>query len=240
MKDYLIFRIYAPMVSWGDIAIGTHRPTFDHPSKSAIFGLLAAALGIDRDDDEAHLQLSSSYNYAVLVNSHGTMLRDYHTSQVPGRSKRKYSSRKEELSVDDNNLNTIISTRDYYNDCLYTIIISKKADEAPYSFSELIDKLNNPSYNLFIGRKSCPLALPLDPKIISANNIKEALLTATFKDDGFISELPTSKFCRFYWEDTDENIGSDQVISKYDEILSRKRWQFSRRNEYYAMINMEN
>ncbi|AEH61397.1 CRISPR-associated protein Cas5 family [Methanosalsum zhilinae DSM 4017] len=240
MKDYLIFRIYAPIASWGDIAIGTHRPTFDHPSKSAIFGLLAAALGIDRDDDEAHLKLNSSYNYGVLVNSHGNMLRDYHTSQVPGKSKKTHSSRKEELETDDNNLNTIISTRDYYSDCLYTIILSSKSEEPPYPFSMLIDKLNNPSFNLYLGRKSCPLSLPLDPKVVSASNMKEALLITDFRDRIFIPELNSSQNCRFYWEDPDENIDSDQVISKYDEILSRKRWQFSRRNEYYAMVNMEN
>ena len=52
MREFLIFRLYGMMASWGDIAVGELRPTFDHPSRSAIVGLLAAALGIRRDEEE--------------------------------------------------------------------------------------------------------------------------------------------------------------------------------------------
>ena len=90
MKEYLVFRLYGPIVSWGDIAVGEERPTFMHPTKSSILGLLAAALGIRRNEESRHHQLAESYGYAVLVEAEGILLRDYHTTQVaPGGIRKK-------------------------------------------------------------------------------------------------------------------------------------------------------
>lgn len=244
MKDYLIFRLYGSMASWGDIAVGSYRPTFDHPSKSAIFGLLAAALGIRRDEEEKQLELISSYNYGVLINSSGTLLRDYHTSQVPpsgkGRNKKEFSTRKDELAVSKNELNTILSTRDYYCDGLYTVILSSRTDNPPYSLEMLGRSLKEPSFSMYLGRKSCPLALPLDPLLISATDMIEALKNTEFKDEVFIRKLIDDGACRLYWDDSEENIPYQHTVSRRDGLLSRKRWQFSDRREYYSMVDWRN
>jgi CRISPR system Cascade subunit CasD len=50
MMEYLLFRLYGPLASWGEIAVGESRHTATYPGKSALLGLLAAALGIRRDD----------------------------------------------------------------------------------------------------------------------------------------------------------------------------------------------
>ena len=42
--DYLLFRLYGPMASWGEIAVGETRHSAAYPGKSAIIGLLAAAM----------------------------------------------------------------------------------------------------------------------------------------------------------------------------------------------------
>ena len=59
--DILVFRLYGPMASWGEIAVGENRHTANYPSKSALLGLLGAALGIERDDEAG----SSNYNKAT-------------------------------------------------------------------------------------------------------------------------------------------------------------------------------
>ena len=59
MHEYLLFRLYGSMASWGDIAVGEFRPTFDHPSKSAVMGLIAAAMGIRRDEEERQRELAA-------------------------------------------------------------------------------------------------------------------------------------------------------------------------------------
>ena len=38
MKDYLVFRLYGPMASWGQAAVGGDRPTDIQPSRSAVLG----------------------------------------------------------------------------------------------------------------------------------------------------------------------------------------------------------
>lgn len=229
------------MASWGDIAVGSYRPTFDHPSKSAIFGLLAAALGIRRDEEEKQLELASAYNYGVLINSAGVMIRDYHTSQVPsagtGRNKKSFLTRKDELAVPKDELNTILSTRDYYCDGLYTVVLSSKTDTPSYSLEMLIKALKEPSFSIYMGRKSCPVALPLDPMVISASTMEEALANTEFKDEAFIGKLIDNGSCRFYWDDPAEESPHEHSISRRDDILSRKRWQFADRKEYYSMVN---
>jgi CRISPR system Cascade subunit CasD len=229
------------MASWGDIAVGSYRPTFDHPSKSAIFGLLAAALGIRREEEHKQLELASAYHYGVLINSPGVVLRDYHTSQVPstgkGKNKADFLTRKDELAIPKSDLNTILSTRDYYCDGLYTVIISSRTDNPPYSLETLGDNLKEPSFSMYLGRKACPLALPIDPIIHSASNMKDALESAEFKDELFVQNLINNGASRLYWDNPEENIPFEHSISRRDNVLSRKRWQFSDRKEYYSMMD---
>ena len=67
MLDFLIFQLYGQMASWGEIAVGEYRPSRDYPSKSAIIGLVAAALGITRDDEDRQLALSEALGFGVCV-----------------------------------------------------------------------------------------------------------------------------------------------------------------------------
>ena len=46
MTDYLLLRLYGPLASWGEIAVGESRHSAVQPSRSALLGLLGAALGI--------------------------------------------------------------------------------------------------------------------------------------------------------------------------------------------------
>src|SRR5450830_715807 len=81
--ETLIFQLQGTMAAWGEVAVGEYRPSADYPGQSAIYGLLAAALGIDRDDHAAHMALCNNYRIAIGVVSTGRLLRDYHTAQVP-------------------------------------------------------------------------------------------------------------------------------------------------------------
>ncbi len=244
MKEYLFFRLYGPIASWGDIAVGVQRPSFDHPSKSAIMGLLAAALGIKRNEEEKHTALVNSYNFAVMINSSGILLRDYHTVQVPSQSiikKQKHVlTRKDELDFPPNELNTVISSRDYYCDSVYTVCLWCRNGEPAYALRLLKDKILEPEFTLYLGRKSCPLSLPLQPEIITDSNIKDAYAKVRFKDPEFIASLLKTENVRLFWEDDDDSLKENHVILRRDGILSRKRWQFEERAEKYSMVNWGN
>lgn len=178
--DYLLFRLYGPMASWGEIAVGESRHSAVYPGKSALLGLLAAALGIRRDEEGQQAALAASYRFAVKVISTGHPLRDYHTTQAPDSvGKFVYRTRRDELIAGKARLGTVLSSREYRCDA-FALIAVVAEDNAPHSLAELAAALHEPRYHLYLGRKSCPLAAPLHPLIVSAKGFGEALDTYPF------------------------------------------------------------
>ena len=228
MCDYLIFRLYGPLAAWGDIAVGEYRPSFAHPSKSAILGLLAAALGIRRDESERQKDLTESCLFSVKVDSMGTLLRDYHTTQVPS-TKRGVTYRTRGSELADGKLNTILSSRDYRCDSAYIVAICV-ADGVSYTVHELAAALQKPVFTLYLGRKSCPLALPLQPQVVSAATLRDAFVSVNFGDE--LSDIIDTGPATVYWENGMESgLEQQHVIIRRDAPWSRKRWQFGERLE---------
>lgn len=241
MPSLLVFQLHGALASWGDIAVGEHRPSAGHPSKSAISGLLAAAIGIDRQDDESQLRLSRNYRFAVRVIEAGELLRDYHTVQVPG-GKREYASRRDELTLDKQNLNTILSQRDYRVDTLYQIAIECCSDFAAYPLEMLQEKLLNPHFTLYLGRKSCPISLPLFPQITTNCSLKQAFDQYPLEKAAVWTNALGSRYtklCSYYWEsgfseEALSDLKATMVYPRRDQVSSRQRWQFSNRDEFYC------
>ncbi len=236
MKKYLLFRLYGPMCSWGDIAVGETRPGFAHPTKSAILGMVAAALGIKREEDEKHKQLAESYAFAVLVEDMGIPLVDYHTAQVPP-GKERYFTRKDELTlIPKNELKTILSTRDYRVDAIYSVALCERKQNE-WSVELLQEALSRPVFTLYLGRKSCPLALLFQPQIVEKETLRDAFQSVQFVK---LSELvdvdfPPEHKKILYWEkDQDSGIPEEHIFERRDIPLSRQRWQFDVRKEYHA------
>jgi len=241
MHEYLVFRLYGMMASWGDIAVGEYRPTSDHPSRSAILGLLAAALGIRRDEEERLSSLSEAYLMAISMDAPGLLVRDYHTSQVPpagkGRKKNLFATRREELGIPREDLSTVLSTRDYRVDAVSTVCIWNRDESAPYPLEQLRDALNRPAFVPYLGRKSCPLALPVHAQVVTGENLADVLSRVQFPDTEFLSELLKPGDKRVFWEgEQDVGIPAVQTTQRYDNPLSRKRWQFSSREEHYGLL----
>ena len=235
MREYLMFRLYGPMASWGDIAVGEYRPSFAHPSKSAVVGVLAAAVGLRREEEDKLRQFTSSYGFAVQVHTAGTLLRDYHTIQVPPKQKGvKHATRRSELLAPQ--LSTILSSRDYRCDAFYTIAIWNFVEHPPYSLSQIASSLACPVFTLYLGRKSCPPALSMQAHTIKAENLKQAFLNAHFSDEGIPPGLPKSGHIATYWEGSDSGFESEHVITRRDNSTSRRRWQFENREERYASV----
>jgi CRISPR system Cascade subunit CasD len=238
MPDFLVVQLHGALASWGDIAVGEHRPSLGHPSKSAVTGLLAAALGIDREDDDMHSRLASEYGVAICVRAAGELLRDYHTVQVPG-GKCEYATRRDELLTDKLNLNTILSQRDYHTDTFYQVAIWCSNEGAPFTLESLQQHLRQPHYTLYLGRKSCPIALPLHPVIFSGISLKQAFDDYPHsKAEGWTEYLGQSPLINYFWEGgklkgSDLGMSSSMTYPRRDQVRSRKRWQFSSRDEFY-------
>ena len=233
MTDYLVFQLYGPLAAWGAQAVGQERPIEDHPGRSALLGLLAAAAGIDRADDQAHEQLSNACRFAVKLFAPGLVLRDFHTAQVPPASRKMQhlQTRRDELREDK--LGTILSYRSYLQDALCTVALESIDDAWP--LERLQAHLRTPRFHLYLGRKSCPPALPLNPEIRSAESVK-AVLDAYAPAETLTGLMPRDARPRYFWE-AGMNAGIDRHyrVPRYDQPLSRRRWQFAPRDEYASL-----
>ena len=238
MAEFLVFQLYGALASWGDIAVGGHRPSLGQPTKSAIAGLLAAALGIKRDDDAAHAKLAAHYATAVCIRAEGEWLRDYHTTQVPG-GEQDYFTRRQELLSDKLKLNTVLSRRDYRTDAFYQVAVWRTDPAAPYSLEDLFYALRRPKFNLYLGRKSCPAGLPLYPRRMVGLTLKQAFDTYPLdKAEPWLARPGSPGIVRYVWEHgglNPEETGMESSMSypRRDQVLSRKRWQFTDRTEYH-------
>lgn len=246
MTDYLLFRLYGPMASWGDIAVGEVRPSFTHPSKSAVLGLVAAALKIDRMDEDRQRALATSYGFAVLVESMGVPLVDYHTAQVPpatgGRRCRVFATRRDELTAGPRaDLSTILSRRDYRMDASATVVLWALNPHPPYALREIAAALLEPGYLLYLGRKSCPLALPLEPQVVVAETVRDALRGGIFAQEfNGLERLRSASRPALYWEEgASAGVAQQHTFERRDAPLSRRRWQFDVRPECHGVLDDE-
>lgn len=250
MPEYLVFRLYGPLASWGGIAVGEYRPVEPSPTKSAILGLVGAALGVRRDDAAAQAQLRRDYLVASIVHGGGTLLRDYHTTQVaPERAKKRYwrfATRREELSVPRDELNTILSTREYFCDALYTVCLRAATADPIYSLAEIAEGLRQPAFVPYLGRKSCPVALPFQPRVVAGSTLREALEAVTFHDRDLLRSRPGGKpeeraIGMLYWEgDEETGFAAEARYTKprRDLPIDRMKWQFIERDEHAARIEI--
>jgi CRISPR system Cascade subunit CasD len=238
---FLLFRLYAPLASWGDVAVGEFRPSHGHPTRSALLGLIGAALGIERRDEGAHRRLGDALIFAAAIYTEGSLLRDYHTAQVPGAvalKKRPHRTRADELAMSRHELNTILSTRDYRQDALSVAGACLRQGYDSPDLNLIRTALQHPHFTLYLGRKACPLALPLTPQIVEANSFRAAIDAAAFPAvDGLPGLSSSSAPNRAVWEEgIDSGWSHSFSVPRKDAVRSRLRWQFGDRTEYVALL----
>jgi CRISPR system Cascade subunit CasD len=266
MRDYLIFQLYGPLASWGDIAVGETRPSALTPTRSAVLGLTAAALGVQRPDtvsdpgqraelEAKHAALEGGYGLALKVEALGSLLIDYHTAEVP--KGQGFFTRREELAAvgiqkrKGNFKGTILSRREYRQDGWWVCALWARP-VAPYTLRELCARFAAPHFVLYLGRKSCPIALPLSPKLVRAEWVEDALKEHSLqkvleglwpdslKDARRLAEkLQTATGLMAWDSDAETRMPCGETIARRDAPLSRLRWQFAVRNEHRLHLSEE-
>jgi CRISPR system Cascade subunit CasD len=238
---HLFLQLHGALAAWGDVAVGEVRPTFDRPSKSAVLGIVAAALGIGRAEEEQHQALTDAYRFAVRLDVPGRLLRDYHTTETPtGKRARGLPTRRDELNY--KSTTTIQSYRDYRCDAFATACLWTDREAPPWSLREIGEALQTPAYSLYLGRKACPPSLPLAPELVAAPTLRAAFEQAQAGRGPFATDLreavrPGSAPTRLYWEDgPDIGFDADQVQHRRDELVSRQRWQYREREEQVVQL----
>ena len=237
MQQYLSFQLYGVLASWGEQAVGESRHSATHPSRSAILGLLAAALGIKREQEQALKHLSDSVAMGFKVTHNGLVLKDYHTIQIPAddrKAKHRYT-RRDELRSEK--IGTVLSSREYRQDALSLAAVWLN-EESAYTLKRLEQALKQPIFHLYLGRKSCPLSMPVNPVIITEDSFKAAL-------DQYPSMSEKQHLGKedvvYYWEQSKYS-GLDNYsyrVPRYNQPLNRKHWQFCARDEYVLLATGE-
>jgi CRISPR system Cascade subunit CasD len=171
MPSFLILKLDGPMQAWGDHTFEDFRPSRDFPTRSALLGLLAACLGIEREDAEAQAQLAGSVEFTVRVDlavtrpelperkgksfvRQSTRLTDFHTVLAARMVKREANG------LPKANPNPVVSRREYLYDAHFTVAVGQR-EPAAYTLETIASHLRKPVYTPSLGRRSCPLARPL-------------------------------------------------------------------------------
>ncbi|WP_180359774.1 type I-E CRISPR-associated protein Cas5/CasD [Miniimonas arenae] len=152
----LLLRLAGPLQAWGTSSKFAYRFTDPQPSKSAVLGLLAAADGRRRTDDIEDLL---GLKFGVRCDQPGAAVRDFQTARAF-----------------DESYSLPLTYRFYLGDAVFVAAV-----EGPDALvRRLAQVVRQPSFPLYLGRRSCP---PSRPLVIgtTALPLREALVAAEWE-----------------------------------------------------------
>ena len=181
MSDSLAFLIDAPMQSWGVSSRFQRRETEGWPTKSALVGLIAAAMGIDKHalDEAEKLTHLAALVFSVFRwgKPHPSLrLSDFHT--IGGGWHDQWKADKNDVIAkfsvpakagDGSPFGTVVTRRSYLTDARFIAVFQGERSVLDSISSALLD----PVWGVWFGRKTCIPAMPLSPVI--AGTPREAL-----------------------------------------------------------------
>lgn len=241
MAEALVFALNASLGAMGGIAVGERRSGWERPARSAVLGLVAACLGLDRADEAAHQELDGAHGLAIRRDRPASALvADYHTAQVPPQRRGvRHATRAEELAAPK--LETILSRRDYRVDLAFTVVLWQRR-AGRWSLRDLAQALRAPRFVPYFGRKSCPLTLPMRPEVLAADSVVDALARYDHGAPSLVAARRAGRAAvdRPIWADRATGqelpLGAtvQRIESRRDAVASRSRWQFELRDELVA------
>lgn len=181
---WLHFRLEAPMASFGDAVIDSHRTTADFPTQSMLTGLLANALGWTRTMKQQHRDLQDRLVFGALREHEPPLGRmtDYQTARLD-KSDRSWTTRGYPVGR-DGGAATYHGAHQrwlgYHSDLRVSGVMRlDPADQTP-NLDELAVALDYPARPLFVGRKAClPSSRMFAGWVDDAPDARTALLGVT-------------------------------------------------------------
>lgn len=216
----IVLKFAGPLQSWGT---GSHfeiRHTDIYPSKSAVIGMIAASLGLRREEDGKIKELNNLH-YAVRIDQPGRIIKDYHTAH-------KY---KDDGSLD----RTYVTQREYIEDAVFIVAIGNENDKW---IEGLAKALTSPYFQTYLGRRACPPTFDMFMGIYDSDclsTIKSIPWSAAvwYKQRNKITSLPIFADYKLL-ENVNETFRRDKVIS-----FSERGRKFVMRAEGRTSVNIE-
>ena len=118
----------------------------------------------------------------------------------------------------------LLTTRDYVQGCAFLVALWG-GDLAGAQAA-----LRRPAFAPYLGRRSCPLAAPLDPRVVAAETPVAALLAPREVPEWLAGAKPVRVA-----SDAFDGVAAHpgyMVESRWDEPLDRSLWHFARREVY--------
>lgn len=156
------------MQSWGHASRYDRRTTALHPTRSGVFGLIAAAMGIDKHgaDEADRLRCFTSLRFTCVALNRldrwanelpMRRLEDYHTVTGFRRASGKVASD-----------STVQTYRHYLLEARFGVLI-----EGPLELlEEIAAALSDPKWGIWFGRKCC---LPASPVLVAKPDAPEVI-----------------------------------------------------------------
>lgn len=158
MHDAFLLHLRGPLQSYADTGFGPIREAGPFPSRSAVLGLVAAALGLPRLDPRL-VDLHDALCVHMATVRDGEMRTDFHTVDAGGKNK-------------------TVTYRDYHHDAYFLALVEARTVSHEGTLREARDALTRPVYVPYLGRRSCAPSVPLLPHSPNGADPIEALIQA--------------------------------------------------------------
>ncbi len=205
----LLLRLTGPMQSWGTTSRFDQRDTGKEPSKSGVIGLLAAALGIDREEWD-DLEPLTHLVMGVRHDRPGVPKRDYQTA---GCATTDTIIKADGKQAKDGG---VVSDRFYLADASF--LVGMECTDRPL-LERLHAALRNPVWPLALGRKSY---VPSEPVWIT-DGMQDAPLLETLTAWPWIAsprkgeKLPEKLLISLESKDGSGVLRMDHLLSSFAE-----------------------
>lgn len=144
---YIPMLLVGPIQSWGSQTDFDIRHTDTIPTRSALIGIICAALGITREDTQglANIATQTEFEYVeYLEDQNNPHLRDFQTvSKIRPTRSYKY--------LKDEDLRKALTIRYYVTNKTHAVIVKTNPTIAPI----IAAALKNPKWGGTLGRKNC-------------------------------------------------------------------------------------
>jgi CRISPR system Cascade subunit CasD len=206
----LLLRLVGPMQSWGTTSRFDQRDTGKEPSKSGVIGIIAAAMGIEREN-WIDLEPLTRLSIGIRHDRPGVPKRDYQTAGCATTDTIIQANGK--LAKGGG----IVSQRDYLADASFLVGVEC---EDRFLLERIYAALKNPVWALALGRKSY---VPSEPIWIE-NSIQDAPLLDVLEQWPWISairkwekQVPEQLLISFESSDGSGVLKMDQPLSSFAE-----------------------
>ncbi|KAA0593120.1 CRISPR system Cascade subunit CasD [Azospirillum lipoferum] len=192
----LCFRAYGALAACGTQKAGTvNRPTARHFGRGAILGVIDAALGIGRDDEDNRRRIAAGLLTAVAAEGPRRVRNEFRTVQtVEASNLPPFASRGDAFNTDAFNpvmkeengkrhvrwtakeginpkkpgwkrFHTMVTYREHIEDGIWRIFLTVRPGWE-VDLDTIAKALRRPAFELYLGRRDMPLGLPPDPKVV--------------------------------------------------------------------------